>query len=148
MRYLAVDLGDARTGLATGDDETRLAGPAGLITVPRKATEELLRQLVKAIRDHQAEVVVLGLPLNMDGTEGPRVKLTRAFGEQLAAASGAEIRYHDERLTSVEADWRMAGSGLTHKQKKQRRDALAAAALLEDYFASHDHSQPKPDPDE
>lgn len=141
MRYLAIDLGDKRTGLALGDPETGIVSPLEVIETPLAANAggQLLADLAKRIESHlgrsDAELVI-GLPLNMDGTEGPQAKKVRAFGDQLAVAAKRTVRYHDERLTSVEADWSMSQSGMTHKQKKEKRDALAAAAILRDYFAS------------
>lgn len=141
MRYLAIDLGDKRTGLALGDPVTGIVSPIEVIETPLAANAgaQLLADLAKRIETHlgrsDAELV-LGLPLNMDGSEGPQAKKIRAFGDRLAAISKRIVRYHDERLTSVEADWSMSQSGMTHKQKKERRDALAAAAILRDYFAS------------
>lgn len=141
MRYLAIDLGDKRTGLALGDPVTGIVSPLEVIETPLAANAgaQLLADIVKRIESHlgRAEAeLVLGLPLNMDGSEGPQAKKIRLFGERLAAAAKRTVRYHDERLTSVEADWSMSQSGMTHKQKKERRDALAAAAILRDYFAS------------
>lgn len=133
VRLLAIDPGDKRTGLAVGDTMTRLVTPAGVIELPLNGVP-LIDELVRRIRHHEASRVVIGLPLNMDGTEGPRAKLVRAFGERLRAKTEAAIVYQDERLTSVQADWAMARSGLTHKGKKKRRDALAAAAILRDYL--------------
>jgi len=80
--------------------------------------------------------LVIGLPLNMDGTEGPRAKLVRSFAVLLETRTARVVHMQDERLTSANADWNMAGSGLTHKQKKSRRDALAAAEILKDFLAS------------
>ncbi|HEX8875451.1 MAG TPA: Holliday junction resolvase RuvX [Phycisphaerales bacterium] len=141
MRYLAIDLGDKRTGLALGDPVTGIVSPLEVIETPLAANAgaQLLADIAKRIETHlgRAEAdIVLGLPLNMDGSEGPQAKKIRAFGERLAASTKRTVRFHDERLTSVEADWSMSQSGMTHKQKKERRDALAAAAILRDYFAS------------
>lgn len=80
--------------------------------------------------------LVMGLPLNMDGTEGKRAKIVRSFGDRLALRTGRTVHMQDERLTSAEANWQMAGSGMTHKQKKEKRDALAAAAILRDFLES------------
>ncbi len=132
MRYLAVDLGDKRTGLAIGDDETRLASPLTVIEVARG--EALIDAIADSIKEQAPDAIVLGLPLNMDGTEGPQAKLAREFGEQLHERCGLEVHYHDERLTSFAADQQMAGSGRTHKQKKRLRDALAAAEILRDFL--------------
>lgn len=136
MRYLAIDLGDQRTGLAVGDDETRLVSPAGVVQIPRHRERELLLALTDAARAHEAQAFVIGLPLNMDSSIGPRAALARAFAGKLAEASSLQVYEQDERLTSAEADWQMSGSGLTHKQKKARRDALASAAILRDFLAS------------
>lgn len=136
MRYLAVDLGDKRTGLAVGDDVTNLVSPAGMIEKPIKPGEELLAAIDAAADEFGPDELVFGLPLNMDDTEGPRSKLVRAFAARVAERTGLEIRFQDERLTSAEADWSMARSGMTRGQKKNRRDALAAAAILRDYLES------------
>ena len=142
MRYVGIDLGDRRTGMALGDSVTRMSSPLCIIEV--SISDEGGRALLNRIAKVVAEQVgtggtspcefVLGLPLNMDDSEGPRAKLVRAFGERLAAATGMLVQLQDERLTSSEADWAMAQSGLTRKQKKARRDAIAAAAILNDFL--------------
>lgn len=134
MRILAVDLGDKRTGLAVGDDITRIASPLGKLDGP--PDERMARRIADAARANEVDVIVLGLPINMDDSEGPRAKLVRAFGDLLARETPVRIDCFDERLTSAEADWQMAQSGLTHKQKKERRDALAAAAILRGFLES------------
>ncbi len=132
MRFLAIDLGDKRTGLAIGDDETNLASPLTVIEVARG--DALIDAITDSINDHAPDAIVLGLPLNMDGTEGEQAKLVREFGEQLHKYCGLEVHYHDERLTSFAADQQMARTGRTHKQKKRLRDALAAAEILRDFL--------------
>ncbi|HRP62617.1 MAG TPA: Holliday junction resolvase RuvX [Phycisphaerales bacterium] len=132
MRYLAIDLGDKRTGFAVGDDFTRMAAPVGMVELP--VGPRLIEAIAQVIRDHEPGAIVLGLPLNMDGTEGDAAKRVRMFGEQVAAATGLPIHVQDERLTSYAADQRMAQTGRTHKQKKQLRDALAAAEILRDFL--------------
>ena len=145
MRYLAIDLGDKRTGLALGDRETGLVSPLEVIEcgIGADGGKALRRMLIAAIENHlgaatsgSKHVLVIGLPLNMDGSEGPQAKKCRGFGEAIAQQTGRTVVYHDERLTSVEADWSMSRSGMTRGQKKQKRDALAAAAILRDYFGS------------
>lgn len=149
MRYLAIDLGDKRTGLAIGDRETGLISPLEVVECPISADAGrlLLARLAAAIQNHLGEVspaarkspsLIIGLPINMDGTEGPQAKKAREFGAQLAVKTGRLVAYQDERLTSADADWSMARSGLTRGQKKQKRDGLAAAAILRDYFGSLD----------
>ncbi len=140
MRYLAIDLGDKRTGLALGDSQTGLVSPLDVIEVAADADQGklLVSRVAKAVGEQlgTSGELVIGLPLNMDGTEGPASKKSRVFGERLAAATGLAVRYQDERLTSADADWSMSRSGMTRGQKKQRRDALAAAAILRDYLGS------------
>lgn len=140
MRYLAIDIGDKRTGLAVGDDETRVVSPLDVVEVPtaERAGEAWLDAIARAIADqfgpHAHAELVVGLPLNMDGTEGPRARIVRALAALLVERTKRVVRFQDERLTSVDADWSMAQSGMTHKQKKQRRDALAAAIILRDFL--------------
>ncbi len=142
MRYVALDLGDKRTGLAVGDAVTGIASPLEVVEMPidREKGEALLRALAHAMFRHFGEgltsdvTMIVGLPLNMDGTEGPRAILTRKFAERLAEHVRLPMELVDERLTSVEADDRMARTGLTHGQKKKRRDALAAQVLLQGYL--------------
>ncbi|MGQ0627351.1 MAG: Holliday junction resolvase RuvX [Phycisphaerales bacterium] len=145
MRLIAIDLGDKRTGLAAGDTVTRLAGPVGVLEIPIAADNggELLRALSRATSEQGAAAAVFGLPLNMDGTEGPRARIVRAFAARLAALCPAlAIVFEDERLSTVRADWQMNQTGLTHGQKKQRRDALAAAAILQDHLLRLGQSPP------
>jgi putative Holliday junction resolvase len=132
QRFLAVDVGGKRTGLALGDTVTRMAMPVEVLHVPRGPA--LLDAIVKAVTVHAPDAIVMGLPLNMDGSEGPAVVQARAFAEEVRVRTGLVVHLQDERLTSFEADQRMARSGRTHGEKKELRDALAAAALLEDFL--------------
>ena len=133
MRYLAVDLGAKRTGLAAGDDVVGLVQPVEVVQVPRGPA--LLDALARAVDRHGPDALVLGLPLNMDGTEGGATADVRAFGAALAERVKLPVHYHDERLSSFEADQRMARSGRPHREKKELRDALAACAILESWLA-------------
>jgi len=141
MRVVAIDLGDKRTGIALGDRITMIASPIACIEVPitENGGQRLLDAIAKEIRGligtDRAEVL-LGLPINMDGTESPRSKSARLFGQRIADSLALDVVLVDERRTSVAADARMAQTGLTHKQKKLRRDAIAAAAILQVYLES------------
>ncbi|MDG2094565.1 MAG: Holliday junction resolvase RuvX [Phycisphaerales bacterium] len=132
MLIMAIDLGDKRTGLAIGDEGTGTAMPVEVLEVPRGPA--LLEAISEAIRSHGPEQLVVGLPLNMDGTEGDRARLCRAFGDELLQCSGLPVSFQDERLSSDEANRRMARSGRTHVAKKRLRDALAACVVLEDFL--------------
>jgi putative holliday junction resolvase len=137
MRFLAVDLGTRRVGLAVGDDLSRLASPLEVIEVssPRQAMER-----VAAVAEAEAiDRLVLGLPINMDGTVGPAAKSTIEWGKQLSSRAGVSLIFVDERLSSFAAEEqliarRRAGEKLTRGRKKQQRDAMAAAAFLQDYL--------------
>lgn len=133
MRYLAIDVGERRTGLAVGDDETGLASPAEVVA--SRTAAQRLSMLVAAIGRYEPDALVVGLPLNMDGSEGPAAASVRGLGAALAEAVGLRVYFQDERLSSASADEVMAGSGLTRGQKKARRDALAAAAILRSFLA-------------
>jgi len=138
VRCLAIDLGQRRTGLAIGDDATGMVEPLRVVEVRREvndAPEALVREVRRAIEEHGADALVVGLPLNMDDSEGPPAKDARAAGAALGEALGLPVHFQDERLTSAEADWSMARSGMTRKRKKQLRDALAAAAILRDFLS-------------
>ena len=132
QRFLAVDVGGKRTGLAMGDTLTRMAMPVEVLHVPRGPA--LLEAIANAVKSHAPDAIVMGLPLNMDGTEGPAAQQARSFAQQVHARTALPVHLQDERLTSFEADQRMARSGRTHGEKRELRDALAAAALLEDFL--------------
>lgn len=141
MRYLAIDLGDKRTGFAVGDAITRIVTPLEVVEAADRG--QLLAQIQRVVSEQLgparraglAEIIV-GLPLNMDGSEGPAAKAAREFGAKIAESTGHTVRYVDERLSSVQADWEMSRSGLTRGEKKARRDARAAAAILRDYLGT------------
>ena len=134
MRYLAVDLGDRRTGLAIGDDELKMAQPVCVLEV--SIGPRLVEEIIASLRDQDANALVIGLPLNMDGSTGGRVDITKTFADQLRQKTDVPIHFQDERLTSVAAEEHLAQSGKTHKQKKKLRDALAAAEILNDFLAT------------
>jgi len=128
MRVLAIDLGQKRTGLAVGSDVTGIVTPLKMIDT---ASDHLrLDAIGAAIREHEPDALALGYPLNMDGSEGKPAKAMRALAEQLQQRFDLPVHLVDERTSSEAADEKMARSGLTHGQKKQRRDSLAASEIL------------------
>lgn len=160
MRYLAIDLGDKRTGLALGDRVTRLVSPLETIEVPMSIADgsALLHALAKAVEEQigvtrivqgakqpPRGALVVGLPLNMDGTENPRTRHIRAFAARLGERTGLEVFFQDERLTTEEAHWQMKRTGMTRQQKKERRDALAAANILRDFLEQLPRPQADPE---
>lgn len=140
MRYLAIDLGDKRTGFAAGDDVVWLVQPLSVVEAPTRALQ--VKAALRAIDEYGPDRIVVGLPFNMDGTEGPRAKLVREFAAELERAFRADrgpharflLDFHDERLSSFDAEQRLNRTGRTHGEKKALRDALAACAILEDYL--------------
>ena len=132
-RYLAIDPGGKRTGLAMGDDVTRHAGPAGVIEASEPRA--LLRALRRAIEEHGPDALVVGIAYNMDGSTGPAAKKALELAALLEKETGLAVHRVDERLTSFAAEQMLSGRDLTHKQKKARRDALAAMALLGDFLS-------------
>ena len=138
MRFLCIDLGDKRTGLAVGDDVLSMAHPVCVLEIP--IGQLLVDAIVEAIDKHAADELVIGLPLHMDGTEGQRVHIAKAFADQITNVVDITINFQDERLTSAAAEELLSGSGKTHKQKKQTRDALAAAEILKDFLDANQSS--------
>ena len=132
MRYLAIDLGDKRTGVAIGDALTGIVTP--LEVVETSSETERFNRLRGLIEWEGPGALVVGWPLNMDGSVGPSAEKCKAFADKLSEATRLPVHLHDERLSSAAADEQMAMSGLTHKQKKARRDALAAANILRGFF--------------
>ncbi len=135
MRYLAIDLGNKRTGVAVGDDVVQIVTPIDVLAIPRGGDDApLVSAIVRIIDEQRPGALVIGLPLNMDGTEGPAAAAARAFGEALAKRTGLAVHFQDERLTSFAAEQQVAGTGRTRKEKKELLDALAAAHILRDYL--------------
>lgn len=137
MRCLAIDLGDRRVGLAVGETETGLARP--LETVERSGEEDrlLFQRIREIVKEEQVGRLIVGDPLNMDGSRGERSEMSRAFcGRLKKALRQCEVILWDERLSSFEADERMEGAGIKKGQRRQWRDAYAAAVILEDYFCA------------
>ncbi|HTN53456.1 MAG TPA: Holliday junction resolvase RuvX [Anaeromyxobacter sp.] len=132
MRTLGVDLGRVRIGLALADDLLRAARP--LETLTRRGEAEDLAAIAALARDWEVSRAVLGLPLNMDGSEGPSARLARAFAPRLAAALGVPVELFDERLSTFEAETRLRDRGLSSKDRRGMVDAEAAAVILQGWL--------------
>jgi putative holliday junction resolvase len=131
-RLLGLDVGDRRIGVALSDPTGLLATPLEVYT--RRGIDEDMRHIAGLVREHETQGVVVGLPVNMNGTEGPQAAKTREFAEGLASA-GLDVLMWDERLSTVEAERRMAESGRRKKRGGPlRSDAEAAAVILETYL--------------
>lgn len=132
MRYLAIDYGDKRTGLAICDRAETIVSPLAVIP-----SAEALERVASIIRQEGVDAVVLGLPLNMDDSEGPQAKLVRAFAAELEACLDIPIHFQDERLSSFAAEEKLLPAELTRKKAKKRLDAIAAAQILEAFLERH-----------
>jgi len=128
-RLLGVDLGTRTIGLAVSDSGRRFANP--LMTLRRTKFREDAQALVGVISQHGAGGLVIGLPLNMNGTEGPRSQSTRAFARNLAPLTDLPMTLWDERLTTVAAERAMLDADLSRAKRAERIDAVAAALILQ-----------------
>ncbi len=131
-RWLAIDHGSKRIGLAISDPTGSIASPVEVLTETSIAA--VCKRVTDLADEYGAEGVVVGWPLNMDDTEGPQGKIARDFAAEVAAGTGMDVRMWDERLTSMAADDKLAGL-YTRKKKKARQDAIAAATILQDFLA-------------
>lgn len=132
MRIMAIDYGDARTGVAISDPTGLLAGYTEVIH-SRKG-EQVCARLAELVEQYQVEELVMGFPRNMDGTEGPRAELYRAFAGAVAGATGLTPVLWDERRTTIEAHDILHASGKKMKNHKKTVDAVAATLILEGYL--------------
>ena len=132
MRIMAIDYGDARTGVAISDPTGLLAGYTEVIH-SRKG-EQVCARLAGLVEQYQVEELVMGFPRNMDGTEGPRAELYRAFAGAVAEATGLTPVLWDERRTTIEAHDILHASGKKMKNHKKTVDAVAATLILEGYL--------------
>ncbi len=132
MKIMAIDYGDAHTGVAISDRTLTLCGFSTVVTAYRP--EAVIEQLQKLIAEHEVTELVLGHPINMDGTRGPRAEKAEAFGEALRETTGLPVTLWDERRTTVDAHNILANNGKRAKERKKTVDAVAASLMLEGYL--------------
>ena len=133
MKVMAIDLGDARTGIAVSD---AMGWLTGFTTVIHSWDQEKTAQQIAAlVKTHRPERLVMGVPKNMDGTEGPRAALYREMAATIQAACGMEVVLWDERRTTVEAHQILSDCNYHGKKRKNTVDAVAASLILEGYLA-------------
>jgi len=130
MRYLAIDYGAKRTGLAICDPAETVASPLAVI----EGQKDLLKRIADVVKAENVEAVVLGLPLNMDDTAGSQAKLVFGFAEQLEKVLNVPVHFQDERLSTFDADEKLSAAEFSRKKKKKRLDAIAAAEILEAFL--------------
>ena len=131
-RIMGIDYGDARTGIAFSDLLCSIVGSTTVIHSRRP--EKTLEEIVKLCKEQDAGEIVMGLPKNMDGTEGPRAELCREFAAKVQEATGLNVTLWDERRTTVEAHNILNEHNYHGKKRKNTVDAVAASLILEGYL--------------
>jgi len=132
MRYLGLDVGRARIGLALADDVLRTA--RAYATVARRSDAVDLAAIGEVARQFEVTQAVVGLPLNMDGSEGASARFARAFAAKLGQALGLPVALQDERLSTFEAEDRLRQQGVTARDQRALVDAEAAAVILQSWL--------------
>ena len=132
-KIMGIDYGDARTGVAISDLLCSIVGST--CVVPSRNREKAVTDIVRLCKDNMVGEIVVGLPRNMDGSEGPRAQLCREFAEVLKEATGLPVAMWDERRTTVEAHNILSQHNYHGKKRKETVDAVAASLILEGYLA-------------
>jgi len=140
QRYMGVDFGEKRVGLAKADDEVRMAVPHRVFVMSGTYEEDL--QHLSIIIKGEADVIVLGLPLTREGTEGPMAKKVREFAEDLQFRTDLPLHFQDERLTTRENSGLL--QGYPTEEKRKLVDALAAASILQTWLDKSKNRAPAP----
>ena len=133
MKIMAVDYGDSRTGLAMCDKSEILASPLKIITM--KDFDRCIEMVAEEVKLNKAEMVIVGNPINMNGTYGPRSEKCNLFAEKLRQLVDVEVKMWDERSSTVSAIGIMNENNTRGKKRKETLDAVAAAIILESYLA-------------
>ena len=137
MRILGIDYGEARTGLAVCDENEMIATVIG--TVPERDKEKLADKITEVCQKEAIEKIVLGLPKNMDGSEGESAQAARAFGEMLKEKTELPLEFGDERGTTITAHGYLNNTDTRGKKRKNVVDAVAATIILEDYLRKREN---------
>jgi putative Holliday junction resolvase len=132
MKIMGIDYGDARTGVAISDLLCSIVGST--YVVPSRNTEKAIADIVKLAKDNGVGEIVVGLPKNMNGTEGPRAELCREFADKLKEVTGLPVVLWDERRTTVEAHNILSMHNYHGQKRKNTVDAVAASLILEGYL--------------
>ena len=133
MKSMAIDYGDARTGIALSDLLCSIVGSTTVIH--SRNSEKTLNEICRIAKDNDVREIAMGLPKNMDGTEGPRAQMCREFAMQIEQATGLPVKLWDERRTTVEAHNILSAHNYHGKKRKDTVDAVAASLILEGYLA-------------
>jgi putative Holliday junction resolvase len=132
VRVLALDIGEKRIGVAVSDPAGRIATPLTVLDARRALADGV--ELARIIDDYSVEAAVIGLPLSMDGTEGPQARRVRAFAGKLGPRLGVPYTFADERLSSTQASRAMSEAGVSARGQRGKLDAVAASLFLQSYL--------------
>lgn len=141
MRYLAIDYGARRTGIAICDPTETIVSPLAIVD----SRKNLPERICEIIESEDVEAVVVGLPLNMDDSQGPQAQLTLKFTEQLKKKVQIPVYLQDERLSSFAAEEKLDSAQYSRAKKKERLDAVAAAEILELFLEQKSSNDKTPD---
>lgn len=134
VRKIAFDLGDVRIGIATSDIMGIIASGYETYTRKKNDFDADVEYLAALVKEKQCDTIILGLPINMDGTEGARAEVSREWGAALAAKTGLPVVYQDERLTTVSAEKMLISGGVRRENRKKVIDKVAATLILQAYL--------------
>lgn len=132
MRIMGLDLGEKTIGVALSDPMGMIA--RGVEVIKRKTMEEDVKYLFALLQEYEVEKIVLGLPLNMNNTEGPGAKMARDFGRKLTFETGVPVVFWDERLTTVAAEKILLEADMSRAKRKKVIDKMAAVFILQNYL--------------
>ncbi len=133
-RLLGVDIGEVRIGIALSDPTGTICTP--LTTLDAQGAPDDQERIAELAAEHEADAIVVGLPINMDGSHGPAARRAQAFSRMLRSVSDLPVLLHDERLTSHQAEARLRAAGVQPSRNKAQIDAAAAALILESFLAA------------
>jgi putative Holliday junction resolvase len=134
VKYICLDIGDRRVGVACGDAEVRIATPLQVLT--RASIEQDAQTIGELARKYDAAQLIVGLPRNMDGTQGAQAQAAMAYAEKIARGLNLPLTLWDERLSTLEATKRTQETGARGKKSRRALDAIAAAVILQEFLDS------------
>lgn len=134
MRSLGLDVGDRRIGVAISDPGQILASP--LTTIVREDDDIAVAKIVEIVNKYEAQRIIIGLPYSLDGNIGKQANKVKTFAEKLSKCTEAIVEFRDERLSTVAVDHLLIEAGIKSQKRKDRRDAAAAAFILQGYLDS------------
>ena len=132
QRKMGIDYGDRRIGIAMTDALCIISSPFEVYQ--NKGVDDAVQHIAKLVTEYQVCEIAMGLPVNMDGTEGERALLHREIGEKIAAKTGVQVFYIDERLTSAEAEEILISSGVRREKRKELIDKISAQIILQTHI--------------